>query len=103
MSTPGLRWWKSSRSGSSGGQCVEVAVQWRKSSRSNSEGGNCVEVAAQWRKSSRSGSSGGACVEVADAGTTWFVRDSKNPEAGMLSVDEAGWQAFVSSVKLGAL
>jgi Domain of unknown function (DUF397) len=39
-------------------------VRWRKSSRSSSQGGNCVEV-AQWRKSSRSSDQGGACVEVA--------------------------------------
>jgi hypothetical protein len=38
--------------------------EWRKSSRSGSNGGECVEV-AQWRKSSRSGDNGGECVEVA--------------------------------------
>jgi hypothetical protein len=37
--------------------------QWRKSSRSGSNGGQCVEVTV-WRKSSRSGSNGGECVEV---------------------------------------
>jgi Domain of unknown function (DUF397) len=37
--------------------------EWRKSSRSGSNGGECVEVTA-WRKSSRSGSNGGQCVEV---------------------------------------
>lgn len=40
-------------------------LDWRKSSRSDSSGGNCVEVAALWRKSSRSDGSGGNCVEVA--------------------------------------
>ncbi|MDN3353430.1 DUF397 domain-containing protein [Actinomadura sp. DC4] len=40
---------------------------WRKSSRSGGSGGNCVEVTLlPWRKSSRSG---GACVEVAEVGT----------------------------------
>jgi Domain of unknown function (DUF397) len=38
---------------------------WRKSSRSGGSGGECVEIAAVWRKSSRSDGSGGACVEVA--------------------------------------
>jgi hypothetical protein len=41
-----LDWRKSSRSGGSGGNCVEVAtLPWRKSSRSDGSGGNCVEVA----------------------------------------------------------
>jgi hypothetical protein len=40
-------------------------TEWRKSSRSDSSGGNCVEVAQiPWRKSSRSNSQGGDCVEV---------------------------------------
>lgn len=38
--------------------------QWRKSSRSGDTGGNCVELAAVWRTSSRSGDTGGQCVEV---------------------------------------
>lgn len=41
------------------------ADQWRKSSRSGDTGGQCVELAAVWRKSSRSGDTGGDCVEVA--------------------------------------
>jgi hypothetical protein len=96
-----LQWWKSSRSGSDGGQCVEVAVSgWWKSSRSGSEGGNCVEVAVSgWRKSSRSGSEGGACVEVADGGERWHVRDSKDPDGGMLCVAAPSWHAFVAAVK----
>ncbi|GLY80101.1 DUF397 domain-containing protein [Actinoallomurus iriomotensis] len=39
------QWRKSSRSGTTGGQCVQVTV-WRKSSRSGNTGGQCVEVAA---------------------------------------------------------
>jgi Domain of unknown function (DUF397) len=42
----------------------QPAVPWRKSTRSGDTGGNCVEVAV-WRKSSRSGDTGGQCVEVA--------------------------------------
>jgi hypothetical protein len=40
---------------------------WRKSSHSGGSGGNCVEIATlpSWRKSSRSDGSGGECVEVA--------------------------------------
>ncbi|MFB9832638.1 DUF397 domain-containing protein [Actinoallomurus acaciae] len=40
------------------------SLDWRKSSRSGASGGNCVEVTALWRKSSRSDGSGGNCVEV---------------------------------------
>jgi hypothetical protein len=40
-----------------------ISEQWRKSSRSGSNGGECVEV-MPWRKSSRSGDNGGDCVEV---------------------------------------
>ncbi|MEV5705568.1 DUF397 domain-containing protein [Actinoallomurus sp. NPDC052274] len=38
---------------------------WRKSSHSGPTGGQCVEIAAVWRKSSHSGTTGGQCVEVA--------------------------------------
>lgn len=113
MNVNELRWWKSSRSNSEGGQCVEVAVtespiSWWKSSRSNSGGGACVEVAVTdspvtWWKSSRSNAGGGQCVEVAAAGTTWLVRDSKDPDGGMLAVSGSGWEAFVAAVRGGAL
>jgi hypothetical protein len=53
----------------------------------------------RWRKSSRSGSQGGQCVEVATAGTRWYVRDSKNPDGGVLRVDAAQWSAFLSLVR----
>ena len=49
MNTPDLLvspWRKSSRSGTTGGQCVEVAAAWRKSTRSTNTGGQCVEVAS---------------------------------------------------------
>ncbi|MGC5410462.1 DUF397 domain-containing protein, partial [Streptomyces sp. DT225] len=36
-------WQKSSYSGASGGDCVEVAT-WRKSTYSDGSGGNCLEV-----------------------------------------------------------
>ncbi|GAA4625787.1 hypothetical protein GCM10023196_031330 [Actinoallomurus vinaceus] len=46
MSTPSPStspWRKSSRSGDTGGDCVEITV-WRKSSRSGHTGGDCVEI-----------------------------------------------------------
>ena len=39
--------------------------EWRKSSRSGSNGGQCVELSVTWRTSSHSGRNGGECVEVA--------------------------------------
>lgn len=74
-----LRWWKSSRSGGQGGDCVEVATTWRKSSRSDSQGGNCVEVA--------------------DVDDVWFVRDSKDPDGGMLTVSGTAWHSFLTHLK----
>lgn len=47
MSSTALRWFKSSYSGSEGGNCIEVAYEWFKSSYSGDEGGNCVEVAQE--------------------------------------------------------
>src|ERR1041384_1138386 len=99
-------WLKSSYSGGSGSDCVEVAwrkssysngegtscveVAWRKSSHSNGEGSSCVEVA--WRKSSHSNGSGSSCVEVAwrngqalSVSHAVLVRDSKNPTGPTLT------------------
>lgn len=53
-----------------------------------------------WRKSSRSGD-GANCVEIAHAGSSYWVRDSKNPEGPKLSFRPAEWQAFVDGVKGG--
>jgi hypothetical protein len=52
-----------------------------------------------WWKSSRSGNQGGACVEVAASGDAWYIRDSKDPAAGHLTVDVASWRSFVAMVK----
>lgn len=69
--------------------------KWRKSNFSNAEGGACVEV---WRKSSHSNAEGGECVEV--AGTLDAVRDSKNPNGGILRADLT---ALLTTVKSGRL
>jgi len=57
---------------------------------------------ARWRKSSFSGAQND-CVElvVRDAGTA--VRDSKNPGEGHVSFANAGWSAFMGTVKDGRL
>ncbi|CAM5381221.1 DUF397 domain-containing protein [Streptomyces hirsutus] len=49
----------------------------------------------RWFKSSYSAGNGGDCVEVADAGTAVLVRDSKRPEAEILTVSAMQWTAFV--------
>ncbi|WP_328341168.1 DUF397 domain-containing protein [Streptomyces violaceus] len=57
---------------------------------------------AQWRRSSYSGSSGGECVEVADLGLPGVaVRDSKNPEVGILALSPEAYVAFVGHVGRG--
>jgi hypothetical protein len=62
-------------------------------------GSNLDMARAQWRKSSYSGSSGGECVEVADLGIPGVaVRDSKHPEAGILTVSPQAYAAFVAHV-----
>jgi hypothetical protein len=78
---------------------------WRKSSRSGGAQGQCVEVAGTWRKSSRSsGGTQGECVEVAaSAGQVVAMRDSKNPDGGVLCFTRSEWAAFLGRVKTGAL
>ncbi|MET9678875.1 DUF397 domain-containing protein [Streptomyces coeruleorubidus] len=61
-------------------------------------GSNLDLTRAEWRKSSYSGSTGGECVEVADLGPGVGVRDSKSPEAGILTVSPKAYAAFVAHV-----
>jgi len=69
---------------------------WHKSSYSANTEGACVQVA--WKKSSYSANSQGDCVEVAVPGPV-AVRDSKNPDGGMLTVPRTSWSAFISAVR----
>jgi hypothetical protein len=75
---------------------VDLAqLDWFKSSYSGSSGGECVEVAIAWRKSSFSGDNGGECVEVATCPGTVHVRDSKDPQGPALAFTPEAWTAFV--------
>ncbi|MEU0659749.1 DUF397 domain-containing protein [Streptomyces lavendulocolor] len=70
-------------------------LRWFKSSYSSPSGGECVEVAFDWRTSSYSNASGGECVEVAACPHTVHVRDSKNPGGPVLAVAPAAWGSFL--------
>ncbi|MEU5630567.1 DUF397 domain-containing protein [Streptomyces rishiriensis] len=49
-----------------------------------------------WRKSSYSNSEGGACLEVAEGAPALVpVRDSKDPDRGVLVFGAAAWGRFV--------
>ena len=54
-----------------------------------------------WRKSSRSGSGGNECVEVAIGPAAVLIRDSKNPDDGVLRVTQRSWLDFLGGVKAG--
>ncbi|MEV5815447.1 DUF397 domain-containing protein [Streptomyces mutabilis] len=77
----------------------EHHLDWYKSSYSGGSGGNCLEV-ARWRKSSHSAGDGGDCLEVA-ADTTDVVpiRDSKDPHGARLRFQAEAWSAFVGAIK----
>jgi hypothetical protein len=75
---------------------------WHKSSYSGSSGANCVEVAASWRKSTYSSSSGDNCVEVATTAPSIAVRDSKDPDGAKLVFGAAEWLVFTRRVKDGS-
>ncbi|MFE7043096.1 DUF397 domain-containing protein [Streptomyces atratus] len=72
---------------------------WHKSSHSGGSGGDCLEVAT-WRKSTYSDGSGGDCLEVADGHPGIVpVRDSKVPDGPALVFRTAAWSSFVANVK----
>ncbi|MEE1768039.1 DUF397 domain-containing protein [Streptomyces sp. JV185] len=73
---------------------MSTAREWFKSSYSGSDGGECLEVAYEWRKSSHSGSEGGQCVEIAAHPAAIHIRDSKDPDGPVLTVAPTTWTAF---------
>ncbi|WCD87919.1 hypothetical protein KPP03845_104320 [Streptomyces xanthophaeus] len=70
---------------------MSTQLTWFKSSYSGSDGGNCLEVAMAWRKSSYSASDGGDCVEVAHGPAQVHVRDSKVQDGPVLDLAPASW------------
>ena len=81
MSTKKLAWFKSTYSGGSGDDCLEVALAWRKSTYSSSGDGDCVEVAT--------------CP------TTIHIRDSKNTRGPRLALSPTAWTDFVEFAARG--
>ncbi|GAA2574728.1 hypothetical protein GCM10010435_58030 [Winogradskya consettensis] len=62
-----------------------------------------VPTDLRWRKSARSAVSGN-CVEVAGGDNGFvYVRDSKNPRAGVLVFDAADFATFIAAIKVGEL
>jgi hypothetical protein len=52
-----------------------------------------------WRRGSSCASA--TCVEVAKVDGRFLIRDSKHPDAAVLSFSEAEWEAFTAAVKQG--
>ncbi|GAA4237953.1 hypothetical protein GCM10022254_51890 [Actinomadura meridiana] len=81
-----------------------VQYPWRKSSHSGSSGTECVEVATLWHTSSHSGSGGTSCVEVAGLTSQGVaLRDSKDADGPMLSIAPAAWASLLTDIKGGSL
>ncbi|ALU95174.1 DUF397 domain-containing protein [Streptomyces globisporus C-1027] len=75
---------------------MSSTLRWFKSSYSSESGGDCIEVAFDWRTSSYSSSSGGECVEVAACPHSVHVRDSKVSGGPVFAVAPDAWSAFVT-------
>ena len=43
----------------------------------------------------------GTCVEVARIGDAFAMRDSKDPDAGILTFSRPEWEAFVAGIRAG--
>ncbi|NED13784.1 DUF397 domain-containing protein [Streptomyces sp. SID9124] len=72
---------------------------WRKSSYSGGSGGDCVEVAT-WRKSTYSAGDGGDCLEVLDGIPEVVpVRDSKMTDGPAIVFAATAWHPFITDLK----
>ncbi|WP_326704993.1 DUF397 domain-containing protein [Streptomyces cyaneofuscatus] len=75
---------------------MSSTLRWFKSSYSNASGGECIEVAFDWRTSSYSSESGGECVEVAACPHAVHIRDSKVQDGPAFAVAPDSWSTFVT-------
>lgn len=71
-------------------------LTWFKSTYSGGSGDDCIEVALSWRKSSYSSASGDDCIEVATLPHHIHVRDSKDKDGPQLALSPAAWAEFVA-------
>ncbi|QQM46787.1 DUF397 domain-containing protein [Streptomyces liliifuscus] len=85
---------------------ASVLPAWRRSSYSGESGGDCLEVTdstayAAWRKSTYSGGSSDSCLEVNDSALPARipVRDSKNPCGPAITFSAPAWTAFVTALR----
>ncbi|GHB28163.1 DUF397 domain-containing protein [Streptomyces chryseus] len=81
---------------------MSIGLHWFKSTYSGSDGGECLEVAYAWRRSSHSSEQGGACVEIATCPTAVHVRDSKIPDGPTLTLAPSAWSHFATYAADGA-
>lgn len=56
---------------------------------------------SKWIMSSRSSGNGGSCVEARRHGELIEVRNSKAPDAGLVSFTVAEWDSFLDGAKKG--
>jgi hypothetical protein len=57
-----------------------------------------------WRKSSYSGNGENInCIEVAKTISALAIRDSKDPQGGVLLIDGASWKILTSRIRRGHL
>jgi hypothetical protein len=75
---------------------METNSAWRKSSYSGGTTGNCVEVGI-WRKNSYSGGSTGNCVEVATSDAI-LIRDTTDRWGVTLRMSAPAWRAFITRI-----
>ncbi|RAY14803.1 DUF397 domain-containing protein [Actinomadura craniellae] len=58
-----------------------------------------MSESAHWRKSTRSGTQQGNCVEVANLNGTIGIRDSKNPNAGHLTLTPNTFHTLLNRIR----
>jgi hypothetical protein len=78
-----------------------LTVNWRKSTYSGASGGDCVEVGSiPWRKSTYSGGQGGDCVEAGTTPGLVLIRDTRdNGDGPVIHISAADWKRLTTAIK----
>jgi hypothetical protein len=74
------------------------ATTWRKSTYSGASGNDCVEVGQAWRKPTYSGTSSNNCVEVGQVSGV-VVRDTTDRAGHALAFPAAAWRALLAGIR----